>query len=57
LKKEQEKNFQKTQEEAETQLRKYLETDEILKNTKKLRAFTIVTVKDEMFWKELKISV
>ncbi len=53
LKKEQEKNFQKTQEEAETQLRKYLETDEILKNIKKLRAFTVVTVKDEMFWKEL----
>jgi hypothetical protein len=55
LKKEQEKNFQKTQEEAEKQLRKYLETDEILKNTKKLRAFTIVTLKDEMFWKELKM--
>jgi hypothetical protein len=55
LKKEQEKNLQKTQEEAENQLKKYLETDEILKNTKKLRAFTVVTVKDEMFWKELKM--
>jgi hypothetical protein len=41
------------QEEAEAQLKKYLATDVILKNAAKLRAFTIVVVKEEIFLKEI----
>ena len=53
LKKEQENLLEEKQKEAEIQLRKYLTTDEILQNTVKLRAFTVVIVKDELFLKEL----
>jgi hypothetical protein len=53
LSKENEKLFDAVQSEAETQLRRYLQTDEYLKNTPKLRAFTVVVVKDELFLKEL----
>jgi hypothetical protein len=53
LKKEEEGKLKDKQEEAEIQLRKYLETDEILKNTNKLRAFTLVAVKDVLFLTEI----
>jgi hypothetical protein len=53
LAKENEKQLAAVQKDAETQLRKYLEKDQILKNTQKLRAFTVVVVKDEMFLSEL----
>jgi hypothetical protein len=53
LKKEEEGKLEATQAEAEKQLRFYLENDEILKSTQKLRAFTVVVVKDEMFLREL----
>jgi hypothetical protein len=53
LKKEEEGKLEATQAEAEKQLRFYLENDEILKSTQKLRAFTVVVVKDEMFLREI----
>jgi hypothetical protein len=53
LKKEEEAKLKDKQDEAENQLRKYLQTDEILKNTQKLRAFTLVAVKDELFLSEI----
>jgi hypothetical protein len=53
LKKENENLLSAKQEEAEAQLKKYLATDVILKNAAKLRAFTIVVVKEEIFLKEI----
>jgi hypothetical protein len=53
LKKENEHLLSEKQEEAENQLKNYLTTDTILKNAAKLRAFTLVVVKDEMFLKEI----
>ncbi len=47
------KKIKELQAEAEKQLRKYLETDEILQNKEQLRAFTIVVVKDKLFMKRL----
>ncbi len=56
LKKEEENLLEKMQLEAETQLRKYLETDEILRNKPKIRAFTIVVVKDQVHLKKVSLS-
>jgi hypothetical protein len=53
LKKEEQDRLKATQDEAEIQLKKYLATDIYLKNAPKLRAFTLVVVKDELFMKEL----
>jgi hypothetical protein len=53
LKKEEESKLEDTQAEAEKQLCFYLENDEILKSKPKLRAFTVVVVKDEMFLREM----
>jgi hypothetical protein len=53
LKKENEHLLTEKQEEAENQLKNYLESDTILKNAAKLRAFSLVVVKDEMFLKEI----
>jgi hypothetical protein len=53
LRKQDKKLFAKEQKEAEMQLRNYLEKDEKLRNTPKLRAFTIVVVKDVLYLKEL----
>jgi hypothetical protein len=53
LTKEKENLLSEKQEEAEIQLKKYLATDTLLKNAPKLRAFTLVVVKDEIFLKEI----
>jgi len=53
LKKENEHLLTEKQEEAENQLNNYLASDTILKNAAKLRAFSLVVVKDEMFLKEI----
>jgi hypothetical protein len=53
LKKEDEKDFDNLQKAAEKQLKHYLASDEILKNKPKLRAFTAVVLKDELFLKEI----
>jgi len=53
LKKENEHLLTEKQEEAENQLKNYLTSDTILKNAAKLRAFSLVVVKDEMFLKEI----
>jgi len=49
LKKGDESLLKKTQNEAEMQLKNYLQNDEILKNKVKLLAYTLVVVKDEIF--------
>ena len=53
LKKEKAHLAEEAQKEAEMQLRSYLATDENLKNIPKLRAFTVLVVKDELVLKEL----
>jgi hypothetical protein len=53
LKKENQSDLKNANEEAKNQLKNYLQTDVILKNAPKLRAFTVVVVKDEIFLTEI----